>query len=435
MSNFFKDLKLIGKATETIEALNYQRTELQSLLENTQAELAQANHAKDQTELSLNETNNALQSTRSELNQFRLKLSNLEIQQTETTEENELLLLQLHQVQEELEHYFLQYQDLKPQSKTTQQRLDRVLADNPNYFSYDKIEFEPVSGNAERLHWKINGLFGAGRYWESCQLDTFVEKGIAGFVFKKERDGTSPLMVWPKTRNDQSEVICIPTGTPDNVQQRAELLKTLSTSDWRLVRLLPEVLGKALKQNPSVEAANDRELLQALHKTNDILQKHIPPRLRFDKIELINTLTRPGYENLSFRLSHLSYAKRLYPEFEFRLGCANVLGNRFGSDPKLEFPLLNGKPQFESWFAESEDEFGPKLEIRFALPDAMDLKVWNMIKSPDQKLISNIVSLLKELIEKSLSESKQITRSYREWVLMAEDLERIFKQCTDNQGQ
>jgi hypothetical protein len=33
-------------------------------------------------------------------------------QQTELTQENELLLLQLHQVQEELEHYFIQYQEI-----------------------------------------------------------------------------------------------------------------------------------------------------------------------------------------------------------------------------------------------------------------------------------------------------------------------------------
>ncbi|EGV28529.1 hypothetical protein ThidrDRAFT_3679 [Thiorhodococcus drewsii AZ1] len=52
----------------------------------------------------------------SELSQARGRLSMLEADHKDIKEENELLLLQLHQVQEELEQYFLKYQALVPES-------------------------------------------------------------------------------------------------------------------------------------------------------------------------------------------------------------------------------------------------------------------------------------------------------------------------------
>ena len=426
MSNFFKDLKLVGKATATIEALNYQRTELQSLLENTQADLAQANQTNSQTQSNLNQSNNALQTAQSELAELKSKLNHVQGQQSEASDENELLLLQLHQVQEELEHYFLQYQDIKQQRETTQQRLDRVLADNPNYFSYDKIDCEPVSGNTERLHWKINGLLGAGRYWESCQFDTIVEKGIAGFVFSKDEEGRSPLTVWPRPCENEKEVVCIPTGKPDNVQQRAELLKALSTSDWQLIKLLPEVISKAINKSET-DAPGSKKLIVALDKTHGIFIKHIPSKVRYDIVELVKTLVHPGYEHLAFRLRNLSYGDRIYPEFQFRLGCANITENNFGNDPKLEFPLVDGKPQLESWYAESIDEFGEKLELRFAEPNDMDLKVWEKLKKMDQKIIAGLISFLNELVESSKGSLENLSRPVDSWTKLAISLSRIFE--------
>lgn len=370
MSNFFKDLKLVGKATQTIEAL------------------------KQQCE--------------------------------EVTEENELLLQQLHQVQEELEHYFLKYQDIKRENEATQKCLDNILADHPNYFSYDHIECEPVRNQADRLHWTISGLLGAGRYWETCEFDTIVEKDIAGFVFSKDGEGASPLAVWPKSYEHKSEITCIPTGTQDNVQQRAELLKALSSSDWRLVTLLPDVLTKAINHKKAT-VPKATQLISTLNKTHDILLKHIPTKLRFDKVDLTRALVHPGYEHLAFRISNLSYGELVHSEFEFRLGCANITEHQFGTDPKLEFPLVNGKPQLQSWYAESEDEFGSKLEIRFATPGAMDLDVWNKLQVTDQHLVMNLIHKLPDLISSVHGEYQKPGRQLREWASMAEGLQKTLK--------
>lgn len=443
MSNFFKDLKLVGKASETIEALNQEINRLKieineasNSIEAFKAEISRSNAAKAQTQKTLDETSKALNDAKTqsqkEVTDLKSKLGEIESQQKDTTEENELLLLQLHQVQEELEHYFLKYQDIKQQAETTQQRLERVLADHPNYFSYDQVQCEPVSGHADHLRWTISGLFGVGRYWDRCQFETIIEKGIAGFVFKKRADGSSPLAFWPNSHTSQTEVTCIPTGTSENAKQRAELLKTLSTSDWQLLKLLPEILISALNKEPSLAPTNQKQLLDALHKTHDLLLKHLPTVLRFDKVELTKALVHPGYEHLAFRVHNLKFGKKIHPTFDFRLGCANVTEHRFGSDPKLEFPLIHGKPPLESWYAESEDEFGPKLEIRFALPDAMDLEVWEKIKHAEKCFIANIIEILPAVLEKESTKLLGIDRPQEDWINASVNIRAIFNNHISN---
>lgn len=86
-------------------------------------------------------------SASSELSALQSKLSALETSHQDTEQENELLLLQLHQVQEELEHYFLQYQSLEEkvsQAESTRHvteslALDRKLS-KPSKISKQKIK-------------------------------------------------------------------------------------------------------------------------------------------------------------------------------------------------------------------------------------------------------------------------------------------------------
>lgn len=60
-----------------------------------------------------------------ELKIFETKTLKLTKQSQELKDENELLLLQLHQVQEELEHYFLSSQDLSMKQKELEEKLDK----------------------------------------------------------------------------------------------------------------------------------------------------------------------------------------------------------------------------------------------------------------------------------------------------------------------
>jgi small-conductance mechanosensitive channel len=295
--SFFKDIALIGKASETIEGLQIRVGELEGQLNHVQSE-----HQKSQEEnRRLNQQCDELQS----------QLNHLQGEHQNVSEENELILSQLHQVQEELEDYFLRYQDAKQQLEKTQNYLNKVLLDQPTYFGYESIECKENDERPEQLHWKISNLIAAGRVFENCEFDTFIENWLAGFVFARQGEDVGPLVIWPKEYRDQVQIECIPTGNLDNAEQRAQILKSLSTSDWRLIKVLNEILIDALSKN-EIEISDKEKWINGLRRTNDILINHIPNRLRFDDVLLNRVLERPGYEHLSIEIKNLFFDDRIY---------------------------------------------------------------------------------------------------------------------------
>jgi len=123
----------------------------------------------------------------------------------------------------------------------------------------------------------------------------------------------------------------------------------------------------------------------------------LPPVVRFDHIKLKNNQINPGYEHLWFELDNLSFGQQHWAQFEFRLACANTT-TQFGSDPRLEFPENTGQAPLPSWFIESNDEHGNKLELRFAQPEAMDISVWNQLGEADRHFIRALINALPNLL-------------------------------------
>lgn len=416
MTNIFKDLKLIGKATQTIDAITDHCKQLE-------ARLLESAHALGKIQKKLRKSEKSLKENYKKISALETQLSGLETQNKYIVEANELLIVELNQAQQNLEHYFVK--DLETQTivASCKRRLDRALAENPTYFSSEGIVCEASILNSHQCHWIFYGLMGAGRYWEICEFDTIVENGIAGFVFGTEPQSNSPLFTRPKSSKEI--VLCIPNGSVENATERANTLKELSNSDWHLLTMLPIYLSQLIEQR-KVSITNPHKFSQALRKTRQILINELPQILRFDCIELVRALKNPDYEHLTFRISNLSYGSQYHSIFEFRLGCSNVTKTCFGSDPKLEFPLLDNKPQLNSWFAESEDEYGPKLELRFAIPDSIDLNVWNKLDPDDKKIISALIYRLPDILECIFENFTNIERPIQEWRAVIKDIHVIF---------
>jgi hypothetical protein len=71
------------------------------------------------------------------------------------------LLQQLHQVQEELEHYFLQHQDAQRQLAAAGQRWQQMMERTPGFCDFESIEVLP-SATAGQTHWRIKNFSAAG---------------------------------------------------------------------------------------------------------------------------------------------------------------------------------------------------------------------------------------------------------------------------------
>lgn len=344
-------------------------------------------------------------------------------------EENELLLLQLHQVQEELEIYFLKYQETAKEVERAQVRWRRILVRNPDYCDFESIEFEPVAQDkTQRANWKIKGMDAGGRHIPEISFVTFIEKGIAGFEFSREGSGTAGLLRWPVTLAEDSTLSIAMSGDAKASEKRALSIIGLATSDWSLIGVLISLLRRFLLSPSSLKATpnfDSTALIKALDQL-EINLKQLPEVIRYDKVKLKREQVNPDYEHLWFSFENMTAFGKLIGDFEYRISCSNVQPKKFGNYPKLEFPEETCKIVIQSWFDESFDDYGAKLELRFALPNSMDIEVWSKLTSRDQTFVCDLIRQLPYVLEDLSISGNSVKRGWDDWKVLVSKTQRIL---------
>ncbi|MCK2086871.1 hypothetical protein MXC99_01515 [Thauera aromatica] len=338
---------------------------------------------------------------------------------TDAREEGELLLTQLHQVQEELEHYFLEHQKLKHERQAQDERWQRMLQRTPDYCDFAILTARPATEPAT-LDWQLDGLETAGRRIPQLACQTLLIDGAA--AIRIPRSAGQALLHWPAD-TDAAEVLLAP-----GAEAAQGALARLATSDLVLLQNLATVFQHALQTPDQLQLPADfpAARLQAALAQLPRQLAALPPALRFDRITLRNNQTNPDYEHLWLVLDNLSLGTQRWPQFEFRLSCANVGPRRFGTHPKLEFPQHVGQAPLPGWFDESYDDHGAKLELRFALPDAMDVQIWNRLGPPDHHFLRALIDALPTLLATLQTSGAQISRAWQDWFKLADDSRRIL---------
>ncbi|MGM0695015.1 MAG: hypothetical protein ACQEUN_16685 [Pseudomonadota bacterium] len=146
--------------------------------------------------------------------------------------------------------------------------------------------------------------------------------------------------------------------------------------------------------------------------------------LDYEDVELIKEQVNPDYEHLWIKLKAPIFGETDADEWHFRLSCAGVTSDQFGQQPKLELPEQQ-EQLLQHWFVESESDHGRKLELRFALPNAMDLGVWQQIQSQDQALIGELLQRLPAMLEALQAQGCHIARDWADWQQLVADMQRI----------
>jgi hypothetical protein len=318
----------------------------------------------------------------------------------EAHEEAEVLLHQLQQAQEELEEYFLKHCADAQRIDTLEARWQRMLEKNPGYWEYAQVELLDSTDPAHRTTWLFHGLAAGGQCFD--ELKVVLDTGNKTRGLEIERAGEAVSL---------------------------RDLAALSTSDWQLLPALVDALSVALTETAEgIELSDtDRTNMQAaLEELTAALQDQ-PATLRFDAVQLKHEQVNPDYEHLWFAIHNLSFDCICLDQFEFRLGCGNIGPRRFGTHPKLEFPQEAGANLFDQWFAESSDDFGDKLELRFALPDGMDVGVWHRLSTEDQTVLRSLIDRLPAFLA-TLKDTK-LHRPLADWEAMAQAMHRIYGAC------
>jgi hypothetical protein len=233
---------------------------------------------------------------------------------------------------------------------------------------------------------------------------------------------------WPASLADQSVFKMTFNNNGSAAQQDVDVLQALGTSDWRFLGVLAHWLKTTLSNTESANLPRDLPLDALRFGVNQfiLLSSQLNSALRYDHVSLKREQTNPDYEHLWLKLSNIVFENQHATDFEFRLSCANVRPNAFGGYPKLEFPQEFAQPCFDSWFEESYDDFGAKLELRFALPDEMDIGVWGKLSVSDQAFIAQIIEQLPLILTELVQTGARIKRSLNDWLDMAQAIEDIY---------
>ncbi|CAN7274285.1 hypothetical protein LJR066_001195 [Acidovorax sp. LjRoot66] len=348
----------------------------------------------------------------------------------ETAEEAELLLLQLHQVQEELERYFLQYQQLQQDNARLQTRLDKWALRNPDHCEWDGLAVLPDT-QASQQSVLISGLQHGSRALGKVRLGLNHTQKLHTLVLTRQADQPPPLLSWPKvsgtggTNNPVAELAlnlhAVP-GTPDAIAWAQ-----LAPSDLHLLK----ATCKAIAANLPANTPNHPAWVgywQTAAAAFDLL----PAAWRFDAISLRHEQVNPDYEHLWLRFANAQYGARNWPLFEFRLSASNVRKAQFSKQPKLEFPLPEhgGPKQFESWFEESEDDKGPKFELRFDIKaPAMDIGCWNSLNPQDQAQATELIEQLPRFLGLLEASGTHIHRPWADWHNLAAGMQHALATC------
>jgi len=412
-----------------------------------QKEVQTLTQARDE-QAALAARNEAERKTRTEA------LEAAQVKLKEAEQENELLFLQLHQVQEELEHYFLKHQDAQRELAEAHARWDRMLRRNPDYCDYEAIEIttnavipdsDPESSKAKRvvipdndpesrkngtrsaITWRITNLSAASRTLPELHFKTVVERGVAGFVLTREPNTTGPLVRWPARAANRNEVALVPAGDRQHLEEQIEILLDLATADWDFLKALVGVVRGALDSPTTVKLPKGRaeSLRDGLAKLEKIIER-FSATLRYDRVSLKREQVNADYEHLWLHLDNLAMGSRRWPQFEFRFSCANVTPESFGNHPKLEFPQELGKAPFENWFVESHDDFGAKLELRFALPESIDLAVWQRLSANDRVFLKALIARLPAILAALQADGVKLARPWKAWIVMAHAVQRVL---------
>jgi hypothetical protein len=163
----------------------------------------------------------------------------------------------------------------------------------------------------------------------------------------------------------------------------------------------------------------------------------LPAVLRYDAVKLKRELINPDYEHLWVELQGVVFGTRSWKKLEARLGAAMVQPEGFSQFPKFEIPLIDGKHKpFDSWFAESYDDAGAKLELRFALDkNVLDGGVLAKLEEADRALMLRLVYAFPDLIKRLEAQQVSIHRPWSTWADFAKGAVRVLELQRQQQSQ
>ena len=405
----------LDQRDEELNNLRAQLAELQSQLAAQTFEQSQAVQNKVNADQDLA---NQLKDVRSQLNALL----------SDTNSDQEMLVLQIAQLQDESSTYFEEKRQFEKLYKVYRARWERLEKRIPNLIDFGSLAVVEVDTVSEvpSVIWGVTDFAQNGITLPNFNFATVLVEGQPGIVLVE--DGlpnlASKALVPKNLATDPKQVSLFMQLTASHYKQLDAAVKTLEQfelTQWKTASLPADF-----------DISFWRPFVQAL-----ISQfKALPVALRYDKVKLKRELINPDYEHLWLEFHDVVFGPMSWKKFEVRLGAALIQPGAFSLYPKFEIPLLDGKDKpFESWFAESYDDSGGKLELRFALERKIfDVAVWAKLSEADRAIVLRIIYAFPEALRRLENDKVSIHRPWQTWVDFAKSAIQILDQLRASQA-
>jgi hypothetical protein len=347
-----------------------------------------------------------------------------------TEGENELLLIQLHETQEELEASISKLHKMQITMDRYKIKLQRVLDCHPSYWHFNSVEACVLDGISGRhtVQWQFIDVDVGECLIPELRFKTVLVDGIAGIIFQRTQgpESPEPLLRWPSVSTTAEELCCIPVKGPINSGNNA-ILSGLGPTDWKILQTLVQRLSVLLAEPngfqipEGVDVPNLRNGLLALDKA----LAEWPNVLRYDDIRLHKILNIDGYHSLEIELVNPQLGQQVWPDFSYRIATVFEPGKTFSQNPRLEFPEKT-RNVLQNWFAESNDERGARMELRFAHPSLMDTNVWSALAGNDRLLIAALITSTSTQLEEIRRKNSTVSQPWQDWVAVGKSMRSIL---------
>jgi hypothetical protein len=345
-------------------------------------------------------------------------------------EESDLLLAQLHQVQEELEKYYLQHKERQIEVQKLQDRWLRAVQSQPELQDFEALELLTESSTELTAHWCINQLHVGGVMKGPFEFKTLIENGVAGLVFSKGAKGLSPIHRWPLIAAKDSQLTIIPVKGQDDPKKRSASVLQLGTTDWHMVELLTDKLVKALGATAMAkQISHGPALLEGLKAQRQILAK-MPALLRFDDIILFGQQNTDLKSVIGLRLTHADLQGLKANPFEFQLQLNLTAGSTITS-AHLIFDEKTARNPFENWTYNVKSSAGQAVMALQLGPKGWQPQHWHTRSPLDQQWLQNSIRLLPFMLTTLQNQGVKLEKGWATWLEAATALVNWSKLSVD----
>jgi hypothetical protein len=299
--------------------------------------------------------------------------------------ENDMLLLQLHQVQEELEHYYLENRALRAGS-------DRRVADLATQLAEPDFGRAIEHGPHRHLNLTLELPPQGDRAGTELALRLVDHQGVPGLLIFAP-NGAAPLRAWSASGQEGGRAFMLIHPAQHGMRSWFE---RLGSHDWQCLEAIVSRIESALAARQCSASGAEAERLGrwliVAHRVARQLEA-LPRTLRHDGVQ-VERSAEGGDGGLDVVLTNVDYATLRLPSLRLRWSTATAA-------PRLELlvdPEPTLVPPLSIWGVDADGRWQTSCTLRFgaALDKREARRQWAALGSSDHDFVAALLHALQQ---------------------------------------